>query len=188
MIVSTKRWCVYYHYIEKICIYVGSGCAKRPYETFRSKKWHALVKKNNFCVDIRVVRWFDVLKEARAYEAKRIKVLHPICNKFHNGFRFKKSTVSKRSKACRRTLKNRPKEITDRWKKNNSESHKGQKNAMKGKQHTLESRKNMSVAHMGIPLPEAQKKRLSEFWTGKPKSAETKSRMKLAWARKRKAK
>lgn len=60
-----------------------------------------------------------------------------------------------------------------------SESHKGKPGSMKGKKHTPEARKKMSIAKRKPrgPMPEAQKRKISEAQIGKVVSDETRKRL-----------
>lgn len=121
MVVQFRKWCVYYHYIGDLCIWVGSGTVRRPYDERRNEQWWKLVENNNFFVDIRVAKWFDIRKDARNYEADKIRELLPVCNKLHTGWKRPPRTKVSLAK-FRRTLLTRPKIKTIRWKKRISAS------------------------------------------------------------------
>ena len=122
MIISFKKWCVYTHHIRRTCIWVGSGCARRPYDSYgqrRNQRWFNLIKNNNFEVDIKIVKWFSERRDAILFEACLIKQLSPICNKLHNGWRRprNKNQLLQFRLRFRKTLKMRSNYKTELWKK-----------------------------------------------------------------------
>ena len=71
----------------------------------------------------------------------------------------------------------------------------GEKNSFYGKKHSEETKNKISESktgieswNKGVPMSEETKKKLSEARKGKPKSLETKEKMRLAWIERKKKK
>lgn len=73
-------WCVYEHRVGGRVIYIGSGVQHRAFtQDGRNELWHAVVAAAGG-FDVRILDWFDVEAEARAYEAAAISLEQPECN------------------------------------------------------------------------------------------------------------
>ncbi len=86
MKVYINKFCVYAHYVDGKCIYVGKGTPARAMDRRRGDLYNETVAENNFELDVRFLRWFYSLKESLDFERKLIQKLKPKCNKHFNGF------------------------------------------------------------------------------------------------------
>lgn len=99
-VIFADKWCVYGHYVDGRCIYIGMG---RPGRAFgntpaRSCEWSALVKSGH---EVEILSWHDTQSECLAREIATIRDVKPTCNKMHNGWvpeAFKKNWKSKTRK------------------------------------------------------------------------------------------
>lgn len=77
---NVNKWYVYTHSVGSEIIYVGMGKASRPFDVCsatRSKKWRSIVKGD---ISIRVVREFEIRKEAFEFERWLTRLLDPVAN------------------------------------------------------------------------------------------------------------
>lgn len=76
-----KKYCVYGHYVDGTCIYIGSGRLARAFNVFqagRNETWKARIKTAN--VDIEIFLFTDNRQEALKLERVMIRVMQPECN------------------------------------------------------------------------------------------------------------
>lgn len=77
--VRTRRWCVYMHYVDGECVYIGMGDITRPFEkTRRGKLWSDFTRDKD--MDIIILEMFDERRDAYDLEQMLIEVMKPRCN------------------------------------------------------------------------------------------------------------
>lgn len=83
--VFVGKWCVYGHYVDGKCIYIGMGRPGRAFNNTpaRSREWLALVENG---YEVELLSWHDTQMECLSREITLIREIRPSCNKMHNGW------------------------------------------------------------------------------------------------------
>ncbi len=74
----SSRFCVYGHFVEGDCVYVGAGLIDRAFSYRRSETWHAAVDGRP--VTVRIFGRYDDRAEAFEIERALIRQLQPTAN------------------------------------------------------------------------------------------------------------
>jgi hypothetical protein len=83
VLVREKPYCVYYHEINGVVFYIGSGVLARAFEhgfARRNEAWNIYVDMNGPDVTVRIAHYCRERAEARRVEYKRIKLARPLAN------------------------------------------------------------------------------------------------------------
>lgn len=156
--VYPSMFCVYAHFVNGECIYIGKGNWKRPYG-FNGRKtvWGNNVLKDGNQLIVKVLKWFSYEKDALLFEKVLIKDIKPICNLMHTdrGVPKMKGRIP--------------------WNKGRQ----GPPSPMKDKKfnHSEEVRARMRAAKIDKPLTREHKEKISKTLTGRPKSDEARLNM-----------
>lgn len=139
-----KKYCVYEHWLDGVCFYVGKGLTKtRPYKfspSQRNQNWKAYVKDRTKDIEVKIVETFDENAQALKKETELTLYYKNMgmcqangerygCSSFKhsNGFYGKKHTIETK-KLISKTNKGRT----------------GEKNPFYGKKHSEQTRKILS--------------------------------------------
>lgn len=189
MLLNIKNFCVYSHDINGNIIYIGAGTPSRPYSFCRPKRWRDLVLKNNFELEIKIIGWFSSKKEALIFEKEMIKKWKPICNLFHNEFKFGKETLERRSAAQKGHLCSSETRFkigkANRGKRRSEEVIEKMRIRSTGKLHTEKTKEKIRIGNTGKKLKAETKKKIGDANRGNFPSKEV--RLKISKALKGRA-
>lgn len=96
MKIQTNKWCVYAHYVNEKCFYVGQGSMTRPFDfSNRNPTWNEIVKNNESSFDVKVLHVMFSPVEAIRKEQEEISRRSPECNMEPTGHHPRENGVKK---------------------------------------------------------------------------------------------